>query len=208
MAKYTDGVTGAFSGKVGTVIGSSWNGIPYMKSKGNPRTTSATGAEQANRSKFAAAHAWLHPLLPLLRVGFNNFSKTSYGYNAAKSYLLKHSMEEGRVIPERVKISAGDLMLSADLNVHLNADDNLHFSWSPDYLAGSDGKDQLMALAYSPENKTVSYMVHGAFRELGVQELHLAPDFRNTTIHVYAAFIAADRTRQSDSLYFGPITVS
>lgn len=67
MAKYTEGITGAFSGKVGPVVGSSRNGVPYMKSKGNARTSVATGAELANRKKFSAAHAWLKPLLPLLR---------------------------------------------------------------------------------------------------------------------------------------------
>src|SRR5688572_1493088 len=32
MATYIDGINGNFRGKVGTVIGSSWKGKPYMKS--------------------------------------------------------------------------------------------------------------------------------------------------------------------------------
>lgn len=208
MAKYTDGVTGAFSGKVGPVVGSSWNGVPYMKSKGNARTSAATGAELANREKFAAAHAWLKPLLPILRVGFDGYSRTSYGYNAAKSYMLKHTMADGQVLPDRVKVSAGELVVSPDMNVVLTADRKLQFSWSPAYIPGTQGKDQLMVLAYHPEDARVSYQLHGAFRESGEQLLDLSADFSNKTIHVYAAFVAADRSRQSDSVYFGPITVS
>jgi hypothetical protein len=207
MAKYIDGITGAFLGKVGPVVGSSRNGIPYMKSRGNARTSAATGSELENRKKFSAAHAWLKPLLPLLRVGFNGYSKTAYGYNAAKSYVLKHAMEHGRVLPELVKISYGDLMTAPDLSVILTDDGKLRFSWSPSYIPGTDGKDQLMALAYHPEHANLAYVVHGAFRDVGEQILDLPPEFNNKTIHAYAAFIAADRSRQSDSTYFGPITV-
>jgi len=207
MAKYTDGVTGAFSGKVGPVVGSTWNGVPYMKSKGNARTSAATGAELANQHKFAAAHAWLKPLLPILRVGFNGYSKTSYGYNAAKSHMLKHSMVDGQVLPERVKVSAGGLMISPDMHLKLTPSRKLQFSWSPAYIPGTDGKDQLMVLAYHPEDATATYQLHGVFREAGEQLLDLSADFNDKTIHVYAAFIAADRSRQSDSIYFGPITV-
>ena len=33
MAKIDEGILGPFSGKVGEVIGSSWHGIPYIKSR-------------------------------------------------------------------------------------------------------------------------------------------------------------------------------
>jgi len=154
-----------------------------------------------NRNKFSAAHAWLKPLLPLLRVGFNGYSKTAYGFNAAKSYVLKHAMEHGLVLPELVKISSGDLIVSSDLSASLTADRKLHINWSPEYIPGTDGKDQLMALAYHPEDATAIYVVHGAFRETGEQILDLPSDFQHKSIHVYAAFVAADRSRQSDSIY-------
>ena len=207
MARYKDGVTGAFSGKIGPVVGSSWNGIPYMKSKGNARTSVAGGAELANQEKFSAAHAWLKPLLPLLRIGFQGYSKTAYGFNAAKSYTLKHAMEHGQVRPELVKISAGDLIPAPDLTVSTTAGLGLRFNWSSGYLAGTDGKDQLMALAYHPEDATAIYVLHGAFRDAGEQLLSLPPELTGKTIHIYAAFVAADRSRQSESTYFGPITI-
>lgn len=207
MAKYIEGITGAFLGKVGPVVGSSRNGIPYMKSRGNARSSAATGSELENRNKFSAAHAWLKPLLPLLRVGFNGYSQSAYGYNAAKSYVLKHAMEHGLVVPELVKISSGDLVNAPELSVILTEDRKLKISWSPNYIPGTDGKDQVMVLAYHPASATLKYVVHGAFREVGEQSLDLAPELTGKTIHVYTAFIAADRSRQSDSTYFGPITV-
>ena len=37
MGKIKQGILGGFRGKVGTVIGASWNGISYMRGARNPR---------------------------------------------------------------------------------------------------------------------------------------------------------------------------
>jgi hypothetical protein len=208
MAKYTEGISGSFHGKIGPVIGSSRNGVPYMKGKGNPRTKPFSNAEVANHNKFSTAHTWLQPLIKVLRVGYNGYSKTTYGFNAAKSYVLNYAMEFGQVLPELVKISLGDLPLSSDFKVSIAEDRKLLFNWSTAHIDDANHKDQLMVLAYHPENAIAIYEIHGAFRETGAQVLELVRDLAGKTIHVFAAFIAADRSRQSDSLYFGPITLA
>jgi hypothetical protein len=205
MARYKNGINGTFMGKVGTVVGSVWNGLPYMRSAGNPRTAPAGENEQANRDKFAAAHLWLKPLLPLLREGFKGYSPTSYGYNAAKSYTLKYGMEGGQVQPARVKISLGDLPLSDNLSATIVAVGKIDFIWSTDNTAYSDRNDQVMVLAYHPESATAIYEIHGAFRHTGIQTLNISTAFAGKTLQLYAAFIAADRSRQSDSVYLGAI---
>ncbi len=118
-----------------------------------------------------------------------------------------NSMEHGEDLPERVKVSLGDLPLSADLTVSLINDRKLQFTWAPDHLETASGKDQLMLLVYHPESRTAIYEIHGAFRETGTQVISLVSDFIEKTIHVYAAFVAADRSRQSESVYFEPILV-
>jgi hypothetical protein len=205
MARYKNGINGIFIGKVGTVVGSVWNGVPYMRSAGNARTIPAGENEQANRDKFATAHNWLKPLLPILREGFKGYSPTSYGYNAAKSYTLKYAMEEGQVQPERVKISSGDLPVSEDLAATLVAADRIQFTWSTTTTAYSERNDQIMVLAYHPETATAIYEIHGAFRHTGIQTIDISTAFLQKTVQIYAAFIAADRSRQSDSIYLGSI---
>lgn len=210
---------GGFIGKIGPVIGSSRNGVPYIKGKGKPRTGPIGEKELETRNKFSVGHAWLKPLLPLLRVGFNGYSQTTYGYNAAKSYNFKHAMDNGQMIPSRVKLSSGDLPLSSNISVALETSENpnwdeslpanqaivrtLRFSWSPAYIDGASNKDQIMVLAYHPENGTALMEIHGAFRESGEQRLKLSSDLAGKTIYVYAAFVAADRSRQSDSVFLG-----
>jgi hypothetical protein len=205
MAKYLQGINGAFTGKVGSVVGCILNGTAYMRGKPRPRTGPIGETEQRNRNKFATMHAWLKPLIVILRAGFKDPFTNAPAYNSAKSYNLKNAMADGAVVPELVKLSMGDLPLSEDLTATLTDDNKLLFQWNPNYLEGGNRKDQIMVLAYHPESKRAFYELHGAFRETGTQELKLFNEFAGKTIHVYAAFFAADRNRQSESVYLGAI---
>ena len=78
MGTIKKGILGGFSGKVGTVVGSSWKGISYMRSLPlkvrNPRTL----RQLDQRSKFAIALGYLKPLNGLLRIGWKlNANKQS-----------------------------------------------------------------------------------------------------------------------------------
>jgi hypothetical protein len=203
MAKYLQGIIGAFSGKIGPVIGSSRNGVAYMKGRGNPRTGPVGEKEAENRNKFATGHAWLKPLLQVLRVGFNGYSRTTYGYNAAKSYNFKHAMQNGAIVPALVKVSSGDLPLPEHISATLDENYRFQFSWSTEYTEPASRKDQIMILVYEPESRTAMFDIFGGFRENGSQDFQVYSDFKSKKIHVYAAFIAADRSRQSDSVYLG-----
>ena len=63
MATIKQGILGAFSGKVGSVVGSSWKGIAIMKalpaSVANPRTAK----QVIQRSKMSSAVAFAKEVL-------------------------------------------------------------------------------------------------------------------------------------------------
>ncbi len=52
MGKINQGILGGFKGKVGTVIGASWNGIAYMKGLPQSQKDPKTAAQMAQRSYF------------------------------------------------------------------------------------------------------------------------------------------------------------
>jgi len=52
MGKIKQGILGGFKGKVGTVIGSSWNGIAYMKGLPQSQKDPKTAAQLAQRAFF------------------------------------------------------------------------------------------------------------------------------------------------------------
>ncbi|HEX3081582.1 MAG TPA: DUF6266 family protein [Puia sp.] len=205
MGRLINGVNGQIQGKVGNLIGSSRNGIPYVKGPYKNRTKTISKKELLNRKKFAMAQAWLSPLLNFLREGFRGYSERSEGFIAAKSWLLKNSFtgagENLQIDPALVKVSSGNLPNPKNVAVELTESGNLKFTWNP----GEDVSfhaDQVMMVAYDVENAIAFSITTGQFRSAGSDLLQVGR-MNNKSFHVYAAFNAADRSRQSDSIYLG-----
>jgi len=207
MGKLVNGINGPFVGKVGNVIGSSWRGIPYMKSRGL-RTKPATPAEKLNRFIFGMTQQWLFPLTDFLRVGFKNYTLTNQGVNAAKSYLYKHALikdgYDSVVDPALMKVSHGTLPLPGRIEAELTPDNELVFTWETGSCDREHEFDQVMLLAYDIDGKRANMSLNGLFRHTGRDTLYISGLLE--TFVVYAAFISADRESQSDSVYLGTFT--
>src|ERR1700682_3994600 len=205
MGRLLGGVNGQIQGKVGTMIGSSRNGIPYVKGPYKNRTPTVSTKELLNRKKFAAAQAWLSPILKFVRVGFRGYSQRSQGFVAAKYWLLKNGFtgqgEDLRIDPALVKVSSGDLPNPQDIAVAFTETGNLKFTWNPAHVELQDS-DQIMMLAYDVERAFAFLNTTGQLRSTGVDILKM-DQTNGKNFHVYAAFNAADRSRQSDSVYLG-----
>ncbi|OQP65247.1 hypothetical protein A3860_16385 [Niastella vici] len=210
MATYYNGINGAFRGKVGTVIGSSRKGKPYMKSLHKKRTIPAHKMEQLNRNKFAMAHRWLQPVTDFVRAGYKGYTDTVEGFLAAKSYLLKNAFEgegaEMKINPALMKVSYGDLPLPTNITTVKTAPDELQVSWDACDQKADDAADQVMILAYDIDNGVAAYKITGQLRYAGIDNLFIPPADPERTYHIYVAFVAADRSRQSMSVYLGTIS--
>ena len=62
MGKIKQGIIGGFKGKVGTVIGSSWNGISYMRGQAQSVRNANTPAQQMQRGFFKDLQALVSQL--------------------------------------------------------------------------------------------------------------------------------------------------
>jgi hypothetical protein len=207
MARLTAGIHGPLIGTIGNVVASSRNGVPYIKSAYKSRTKSVSDRELANRKKFKVAQHWLQPLTWFVRAGFNGYSERSYGFVAAKSYLLKHAMEVDNnnnpiVNPALVKVSYGELLLPESITVANVDNKQVEFSWHHKMYSGYL-YDQAMMLAYNIEKRKAQSITTGPFRKEGKG---LLPITENGTYHLYLAFVASDRSKQSDSIYLGELT--
>ena len=212
MGKFINGINGPFTGTVGTVIGSSRYGIPYMKGRYKKRTSSISEKEELNRRKFAASQKWLKAVTNFVRIGFKGYSAQSEGFVSAKSYLHKNvlKVEEDKIIiePGLVRVSFGDLPMSEPATVCLTAPGELTFTWNTEATASANNKDQVMLLAYNIAGEKAYMMLNGQFRSAGSDILSFDAGLKaGTILHIYMAFVAADRCRQSDSLYLGTVTI-
>lgn len=213
MARYKNGINGSFKGKVGTVIGCKWKGIDYMRSLPKARESRPlSDAELATRKKFAAAHFWLKPIIPFVRVGFKNYTPTVQGFVAAKSYLLKNAITgifpDYIIDPSLALVSYGDLPGAVDPQAVL-ADNVVTFNWEAGSNEnGADSSDFAMLLAYDTLNDTSYHDIAAARRKKGVAVLELEDDGVSIRdIELYIAFISEDRERISNSQYLGNIKV-
>lgn len=66
MGTIKQGILGGFSGKVGTVIGSSWKGISYMRGRAQNVKNPQTEKQIEQRSKFALTLDFLKPITPFV----------------------------------------------------------------------------------------------------------------------------------------------
>jgi hypothetical protein len=182
-----------------------------MRMRAKKRTAKKSAKEKTNHSKFGMVQKWMQPITPFVRVGFKDYGTKTGGYKAAVSFALKDAVEgvypNQYVNPEIVQVSGGDLYVSAAAEVALDESYNLQFTW--DTADGDNGmpQDQVMLLAYCPEQNLFSANNFGAFRSSGADSLTIGQNPDETTYHVYIAFVACDRSRQSNSVYLGTVTV-
>src|SRR5690554_659866 len=211
MAKYVHGINGPLTGSLDNLVASSWRGIPYLKTKPE-RKKDFTLNERMNQGNFGGTSQWLSPLKDHLRAGFKGDNPKKWGFNGAKSYLHAHALiEEGNskyIDPSKVLISQGSLPLGEGFQMHFDQEAfELTVRWNPKTpKGGAASNDKLMLAVYDVEGGEVFGEVYGVSRKKGMERVEL-PSGLIATYHVYVAFVAADGSSRSDSLYLGSIRV-
>lgn len=210
MAKLIAGINGPILGKVGTVIGSSYKGTPYIKARHRKKPARRTPDEAHNQSNFSKLHFWLQPILRFVKEGFKGYAEKVEGFNAAKSYNLKHAFIGERsnktLDASLVLVSYGDLPLPLYASVEKSNDFTLKFTWDPSAENYDSAQDQVMVLAYDEISRQHRSALFGQFRRIGSDTLEL-PTTKGCNYHVYLAFVSHDREKRSKSVYLGLVGV-
>src|SRR5688500_5905199 len=92
MGIISKGILGPFSGTVGTVIGGTWKGISYIRSKPLPVDREPSLLQLEQRAKFALVIRFLQTMTPLVHVSFKEMAKKMSGFNSAFSYNIKNAV--------------------------------------------------------------------------------------------------------------------
>ena len=106
--------------------------------------------------------------------------------------------------PALFRFSGGDLPVAVDPAVTLVEPLKMRIDWNAADLPYQIKSDQLMLLIYDTvEYKSKSLILDGPFRKDGTLTIDLPNYFKGKEVDVYIGFVAADRSRQSDSQYLG-----
>src|SRR5690606_1982464 len=155
MATIKDGINGPFKGKVGSVIGSSWRKIPYMKGMRKVKSTKAKPSEKqaAQHYRFKLLNEFFKSIAPVLDIGFHTLTSRATGKNAAFSYNYDHAfVEDGDQISlncPALKFSHGSLYTAGAEEARATAE-GFEIQWDPKtYGVGGAMDDVGYAIAYS-----------------------------------------------------------
>lgn len=207
MGSIKNGILGGFSGKVGTVVGSSWNGISYMRAVATNVKDARSPKQMAQREKFAMAHAFLRPIRSFINVGFKMYAVRQTAMNAAMSYTLRNvikgSSPDFTIDYSKVLVSRGSLELPQNIQL-VNNEGEIGISWSDNSgLTNALDSDFAMALAYNANKMCAVYdMVSSCRGDEGVS-LSYPSDWVGDTVHIYLGFVSENGSLVSDSVYVG-----
>lgn len=213
MGTYRKGILGSFSGKVGTVVGSSWNGIDYMRSLPRPSGKAPTDAQLIQRVKLALATGFLRPISSLVNIGFKSLAVKQSGFNVATSQIISEAITgiypNFMIDYSRVLISKGNLTGPWNAVVSTPAPSVLNIAWTNNTGSGTArDTDKAILLVYNPVQSQYVFTLDGADRNGGSDSLNLPDNFSGDTVEVWIAFISADKKTISTSIYAGNIVVA
>ncbi|GHT03104.1 hypothetical protein AGMMS49525_07650 [Bacteroidia bacterium] len=210
MGTIKQGVLGGFSGKVGTVIGSHWKGINYMRGipqhVHNPRTEGQVN----QRTKFAVALHFLQPLNDFLRTGFKLYAKKQLPFNAAKAYTLANAITgtsplDYAIDQSKVLVSRGRLPLPDYTEADTGpADFEVNFHWSNNSGLGSaQATDKALLVLFNFGKAEVLSITAGNPRSAERQQMFAPEQWQGDDVYAYIGFISEDGKQVSNSKYLG-----
>lgn len=212
MGKISQGILGGLSGKVGNVIGGTWKGIDYLRIKPSSVANPRTEGQVNQRNKFTATLEFLQPNKEFINVGYKNFAIKKTAFNAAMSEILANGITgdapDFEVDYPNALLSKGNLAGVLNPTFDDSTPGQLTLGWSDNSsLVNASNQDQLFICIYNPEKKE-SVIKYGTSRLMTSQILAIPRAYAGDTVHVYFAFVSADKRQVSNSSYVGSFEAS
>ncbi|KIX20065.1 hypothetical protein SY27_16255 [Flavobacterium sp. 316] len=212
MGTYNKGILGAFSGKVGPVVGANWRGKEVLRSLPRKSNKAATPEQALHRLKFSTVIGFLGPIYPILSryYGANQGEKSRV--NRAMSYHMKevavYADPDFTFAYNKVQLAKGYLTGVEAGTISATTANTIDFSWNDNSGQGEAlTTDKLVVGVYDPATKNWIYSLGVAERSITSGTLLLPITLSGATVEVWALFASANEKRNSTSTYLGTITI-
>lgn len=213
MARYTKGALGAFSGKLGNVVGSNWREIDYLRSLPRPSKKPASPLQLAQRAKFALTISFLSTIKDVLNIGFGDkkLGKSS-GYNQAVKSMLHDGIigtyPDYEIDFEKVIMSKGSLSGLFGLSIVEGNPMELELSWvlyENQYSAFGD--DDVVIVLYN-ETKKLFTIYEESKREDMAFNILMPEVFAGDEIFAWVFLVNRDGETNSNSQFAGSVILT
>lgn len=211
MGVYRQGANGAFSGKAGSVIGSNWKKIDYIRGLSKRKSNKPPTERQLEQQmRFALAAAFLKPIKKLVNISCASVKEgRAMGFNMVLRQVIAEAIVG--VYPAltldytKIKLSYGTVQKSAGA-VTAEAGGIIKVSWNVvtnKYMSFID--DVPTVLVYDPVSEIFTFSDENLTRGDGEAEITVDSSMIGSTLHVWLFFNSRDGKTFSDSNYAGQI---
>ena len=210
MAKYNNGINGAFSGKIGTAIGSHWRDIPYIRSVPRRIRKKPTAKQLDVRAKFKPVAGFTHKLSKLLMKYYPQVDKHS-GTNQAFSDIYNNALigsyPDYEIDFKKVCITKGPLVPAEQASATTDGNGMISFNWADNSTGNmANADDKALLIAWCPEKSELRSAIGKTTRSAAGGTLDLVNQL-NKEVHLWLAFTTADERVVSTSVYLGMLVV-
>lgn len=211
MAIIKNGILGPAEGSVANLVAYVRLGVPVIRIKPLPEKKPRSAKQIAWNDRFRLVMKFIKPNTSFLNIGFS--LKRPAG-RTAHNLAVSQVMEQG-IIGEHpdmqinypnILVANGDLAPALNPRVEMTEPRTLRFEWDvPEKLSYQRSRDQVMLLAFMPEEEASFYLLSGARRNAGQELLEVCSGKPGQVFETYIAFISDDRKKISKSIYTGQI---
>lgn len=213
MGTYNKGILGAFSGKVGPVVGASWRGKDVMRSLPRKTTRVATATQLLQREKFTMVTEFLTPLKSVVGRYFGNNTGDKTRRNQAMSYLMREAINY--IDPDlvwdfsKVLFSRGDLLGMTGATAAAGTGQSVDITWTDNSGQGdAETTDKLVVVLYEETTKTTVHALNAGMRSQGTSNVIVPAFLTGLTVQVWASFAATDDKLYATSQYLGTVVIA
>lgn len=213
MARFLKGINGAYSGKVGNVVGSNWRNVDYVRSLPKSSKKPASQDQLAQRARFGLAVSFLSPIKDLLNLGYSDSTLTrSTGYNKALQHLLNNGIvgdyPDFELNYAAISISRGSLGNLMAVGWQEAAPREISLTWDPQTNRfNAFGDDSVILLLYNIDKMFFS-ILESSTRSDGNLNMELPDVYAGDRIVGWVFTGHRDGVKTSSSYYLGEITLS
>lgn len=211
MARINKGILGSVTGKVGTVIGSSWKGIAYIRSLSSKRKGGSSQRQLEHQARFGLATRFIQSMKQVIITGFSHNAVQMTEMNSALAHILKNAVTGTypafRISYPQVQVSRGSLpnVVSPLASAGLNG--TLGFSWTDNSGVGkAKAGDKAILVAYCEALNHTLYGIEGE-RGATTGSLNVAM-FAGEKVQTWISFLSMDSKDVATSIYTGEVIVN
>jgi hypothetical protein len=210
MAQTPSGILGTVDGSVGTVTGSRWKGIDYIRLRSRRRRSTSSVKQIDVQLRFSLIQNFLHTMADLLKLTFKKYAVKMTQFNAAFSYNFKNAITgtapDYDIDFEKALVSRGELpnALAPQATVTGTI---IYYTWQDNSGTGTAAATDVSVLVVFCRNLNVTqFSTNVGTRADGAAQIDVT-NFKDQTVETWIAFLSADGESASNSFYTGQLTI-